>query len=141
MKVLRLNIVVLAVAAYLSCIGCQPAIQPSVENQKSCPQVQKRDSPKLMRLKLDDDSFRMRLLMVELVQKNLRLTADQIRELKILCDTHKTQARELNAKLLEIYPPSQSLPQEEFEVRKPRFHELSQDLKSENKKFRNTSAV
>lgn len=132
----RLSIVVLAVATCLAWMGCRPAVQPPVGNQKGCPPVQKRGSPKVVRFKLDDDSIRVRLLMVELVQKDLRLTADQIRKLKILCETHKAQSRELRAKLLEIFPPSQSLPQEEFEARMQKFLALSEDLKSDNKELR-----
>ena len=133
----RLSVVVLAVVACLAWMGCRPAVQPPlVKNQKGCLPAQKRGNSNVMQFKMDDDSFRMRLLMVELVQRDIRLTADQIGKLRILYDTHRARSRELHAELLDIFPPSQSFPQGEFEARMQKFRALSEDLKSNNKEFR-----
>lgn len=112
--------VALGVVALLTWMECQSAVQP----------------PPVVRSKLDEDSFRVRLLMVEMVQTDLGLTADQIGKLRDFAKTSEARSREFLAKSREILPPSQSFPPEEFEARKQKFRALSEELKSEGKELR-----
>jgi Spy/CpxP family protein refolding chaperone len=131
-----LSLVVLTVGASVAWLGCQPSVQPPVGNQKTHPAVQKKGGPKAVRSKLDEDSFRVRLLMVEAVQKELCLTADQIGKLRDCAKTSEARSREFLAKSHEILPPSRSFSQEEFEARKQKFRALSDDLKSKGNELR-----
>ncbi len=133
----RLSLAVLAVAAFLACIGCQPAVQPAVQNQKGPRPAQKKASPKWMRSKskLDDDSIRVRLLVVETVQENLGLNADQIQKIRDYVKISGERYREFLAKLRELFPPSRSFPQEEFDAREQEFRAFSEDVKRKGKEL------
>ncbi|MHB1038556.1 MAG: hypothetical protein ACYC0Y_28365 [Pirellulales bacterium] len=90
-----------------------------------------------MRSKVDDDSMRVRLLMTEMVQRDLGLTADQIGKLRDYARTNKQVSREYRAKLREVFPASQSsFPAEEAEARKQESRALSEHMKSEGKEMR-----
>lgn len=132
----RLTLAVLGVGVSLVGMGFQPADQRPGEDQEPRPAVQKRSGPKVVQVPLDDDSIRVRLLMVEMVQKDLGLTADQIGKLKDLAKTSEGQSRDVMAKLREIFPPSQSFTPEEFDARKPEFQALLQAWISKGKELR-----
>jgi hypothetical protein len=77
MIVRRYGLVGLTIVVSLAWLGCQPAAQPSVQNQKGPPPAQKKGSQKWVRSKskLDDDSARTRLLTVAMVQEDRALPA------------------------------------------------------------------
>jgi hypothetical protein len=132
----RLSLVVLCVAACLAWIGCRPAVQTPMGDQTSHTVVQKKVGSKAVRSKLDDDSIRVRLLMVKAVQTDLDLTVDQIGKLRDFAKTFEGRSREFLAKLHEIFPPSQSFPSEELKARKQKLRALSEDLKSKGEELR-----
>ena len=78
------GLLVMVVAGSLAWMGCQPVIPPGAQNQKGPGPAQTKASPKWVRSKLTlgDDSIRCRLLLVEAVQKDLGLTADQIARIR-----------------------------------------------------------
>ena len=53
----ELRLVALAVAASLASAGCQPAAQPSAQDQVDSPPAQGKAGSKVVRSKLDDDSI------------------------------------------------------------------------------------
>jgi Spy/CpxP family protein refolding chaperone len=133
----RLRPVVLSIVASLAWMGCQPAVQPPVGNQNRRPLVQEKASPKVVRSKkLDDDSIRVRLLMLETVQKDLGLTTDQTGKIGDLVKVSRVQSQEFWAKSHEILPPSRSFPTEEFEARQKEFRAVSDDFKRKDKELR-----
>lgn len=135
MIVRRLRLIVVAFAASLAWMGCQPAVQTPVENQKGRLQVQQKARPKPVRYKLDDDSTRVRLLMLETVQKDLDLTADQTRKLRDLVEIDKGLWQEFVAKSREILPPSRHFTLEESETREQEFIALSEDFRRKGKEL------
>ena len=132
----RSGLVVLAVAVSLAWMGCQPAGQPPLENQEGRPPVQDKARSKPVRLKMDDDSIRVRLLVLETVQKDLGLTPNQIGKIKDLGKISERRSREFNAKLREILPPSRSFTPEEAEARQRESLALFADWKSQVKESR-----
>ena len=86
--------------------------------------------------KWSDDESLVRLLVVEAVQKDLGLTADQIEKIRSSVRSSQTRWREFNAKLHEILPPGQSFPSEEAATRQRKEQTLSEDYKREGKEMR-----
>jgi len=127
-----LSLVVLGVVASLLWTGCQPAIQSPV-GKKTDSAVQKKAFPKV--ILLDKDAFRARLLMVEMIQTELGLTAEQIRSLKDFATSAKAQSQELSAKLREIPPRSRSPSPEEIEARNEMYQALFDDFKNNVKEL------
>jgi Spy/CpxP family protein refolding chaperone len=127
---------VLAIAASLAWMGCQPAVQPPAGNQKSPPLAQEKAGRKVVRSKftLGDDWFRTRLLVVEAVQKDLGLTADQIGKIRDCAKFCFQQGREFRAKSREILPPS--LPAAESDAREREFRALAEDFQRKGKEMR-----
>lgn len=121
------NLVILAVAACFTCLGCRPASQAYEGDPPPTPPL----------ITLDEDSLRMRLLATKLIQKDLCLTSDQTEKLRSLYETNATRAREIYEKLrnAELHA-SQALPPEESEAGIQKFHSLMEDLGNESKKFR-----
>ena len=128
----------LAIIASLAWTGRQSAAQPPVENGAGGPVRQEKASPRHVRskAKLDDGSIRVRLLMVETVQKDLGLTADQIGKLRDCVKIAGEEYRENVAKLREILPPSRQFAPGEYEARLREFRALAEDLRSKQKAFR-----
>jgi hypothetical protein len=134
----RPNLIVLAVVTSLAWMGCKPAVQPPVENQESPPAAQKQASTKWVEYKeykLDDDTIRVRLLLLETVQEDLGLTADQIEKIRDCLKIAWERGRELKAKLNEIFPPSQSFASEEYEARQRELQAWYADFKSKGKEL------
>jgi Spy/CpxP family protein refolding chaperone len=132
-----LGLVVLGIAASLAWVGCRPAVPPPVGNQKGRPLVQKKAGPRVVRSKqVDDDFIRVRLLMLETVQKDLGLTVDQRGKIGDLVKVSERQSQEFWAKSREVLPPSRSFPTEEFEVREQEFRALCEDFKRKGKQLR-----
>jgi Spy/CpxP family protein refolding chaperone len=133
----RLSLAVLAVAAPLVWMGCQPAVQPPGENQKNPSAAQENGSRKWVRTraKSDDDAIRVRLLAVEAVQKDLGLTADQIAKIRDCVKTAGEMNREFAAKWHEILPPDGPFPREESEAREKKFRAFAEDWKRKGKEL------
>ena len=85
---------------------------------------------------MDDDSIRVRLLVLETVQKDLGLTADQIAKIRDFVKISERRLRELRAKSREIFPPSQHFSPEESEAREQGFRTLLEDCKIKDKELR-----
>jgi hypothetical protein len=133
----RLSLVVLAVAVSLAWMGCQREDQPPASNPEGRPLVQRKASSRPVRSKkVDDESILVRLLLLETVQKELGLTADQTDKIGYLVKVSEVQSREFRAKLLDVFPPSQSFPKEESEARMREFRALSEDYKRTGKELR-----
>ncbi len=98
--------------------------------------VQRKGGPKVLRVKADDDTIRVQLLMVETVQGDLGLTADQIGQLRDLAKISEGRSREFSAKLREILPPSRSFPPKELEARKRKFQAWASEWQNDNKASR-----
>jgi hypothetical protein len=98
--------------------------------------VQEQVRPAVTRLRLDDDSIRVRLLLLEAVQKDLGLTDDQIGKIGAFVTISKERWREFLARSREILPPSRHFTQEESEVGDREFRALSEDWKSKDKESR-----
>ena len=77
----------------------------------------------------------VRLLVVEAVQKDLGLTADQIEKIKDSVKVSVARGQELKAKSHEIFPPGQSFPSEEAATRQREFRTLLDDYKREGKEM------
>jgi hypothetical protein len=131
----KLGSVALAVAASLALMGCQPAVQPPVGSQKSSAAVQKKGSHHSVRRKVDDDSMRVRLLLVDTVQKDLGLTPDQIEKVRDLVKIANERSRACLAKQQDILPNHVQFKPEEFEARKREFLAWYEDFKSSGKKL------
>jgi len=129
----------LAVAASVASAGEQTAAQPRVGSQTTNPALQNKGSQRSVRSALDPDSFRVRLLTTEIVQRDLALSADQVEKLRDVAKTSDAQSRQSLAKVRELFPPSQSYKQQEFEARMQRFRELSEDSKAKAKELRTKS--
>ena len=99
--------------------------------------MQKKAGPTLVRAKLDDDSIRVRLLVVETVQKDLGLTADQIGKIKeIVSRSPRSDCGNSLPKLREILPPPRHFSTEESEAREQEFRALSEDVKRKSKELK-----
>ncbi|MGO8691999.1 MAG: Spy/CpxP family protein refolding chaperone [Thermoguttaceae bacterium] len=85
---------------------------------------------------MDDGSIRVRLLMVEAVQKDLGLTADQIGKLRDCVKVAGEEYRENVAKAREILPPSRHFSPEEYEARQGAFRAFTEELRSKQKASR-----
>ena len=121
MNIQRLSIVVLAVVVCFACMGCRASEDAAAEDY----------SELLMQPKDYEDSLRMQLLSVELVQEELRLTDDQLGKLDGLFKTAMTKSREIFPEVPDVNSSPQSLSQEEYKelMRKIK------DLQSTKKKF------
>jgi hypothetical protein len=84
---------------------------------------------------LDDNAIRARLLAVETVQKDLGLTDDQIGKIREYFRIGGELWREFLVKGQEVFPPSRSFPQEEFETRQREFRACYADFKSKAKEL------
>ena len=78
----------------------------------------------------------VRLLVVEAVQKDLGLNADQIKKVRDSMRANESCWREFNAKIHEIFPPGQSFPSEEAAARQRKLRTLSDDYRNEGKEVR-----
>jgi Spy/CpxP family protein refolding chaperone len=115
----------------------EPETGPDSENQNDRPPVQVKPRPKLTRSKVDDDTIlRTRLLVLETVQKDLGLTADQKKQILDLVKVSWAQSREFRAKAREALPPSQSRSPEESEARWRELRALNDDFKGKGKELR-----
>ena len=86
--------------------------------------------------KRSPDESLVRLLVVDAVQKDLGLTADQIEKISDSVRVGQTRWREYLAKSKEIFPPGQSFPSEEAAARQRKLQTLSDDQKREGKEMR-----
>ncbi|MHB1037462.1 MAG: hypothetical protein ACYC35_18855 [Pirellulales bacterium] len=133
----QLTLAALGLAASLACAGCQPAAQPPAGTQSTHPAAQRKGGATTVPSTLGDDVMRARLLMTDLVQTDLGLTAEQVGKLKSYATTNLQQAREYRAKLREIIPSSQSsFPSDEFEAKKQEFLAVSEQMKNAGKQLR-----
>ncbi len=97
--------------------------------------MQEQARPTATRFKLDDDSIRVRQLLLGAVQKDLGLTDDQIGKIRAFVNISKEQWQEFLARSREIFPPSRRFTHEELETRDREFRELSENWKSKNKEL------
>ena len=86
--------------------------------------------------KWSQDESLARLLVVEAVQKDLGLTAEQIEKIRDTFKLSQARWREFIAKAKEILPSGQTFPSEEAKVRERKFRTLSDDYKSDCKEIR-----
>ena len=117
----KLSIIV-AVVVCLACMGCRASEGTGTEEDYSDFLMQPKDY---------EDSLRMQLLSVELVQKDLRLTDDQLEKLNGLYETGMAKSCEIFPELPDVDSLPQSLSEEEHK-------ELMQkikDLQSVKRKF------
>lgn len=136
----RLPLVVLAIAAACTLIGCDRADHLSGGRQENALQVQAKVGPEPVRCeKLHDSYFRMRLLRLETVQKSLELTPDQTRQIGELFQVREAQGREFLAKSREILPESQPFSPEEYQAREQESHALQDDFTRTSEELRTRS--
>jgi hypothetical protein len=122
---------ILALTVSFAWAGCQPAAQTPGEHQQHRPSVQEKGRSKVV--KLDDDSLRVRFLVLETVQKDLGLTDGQITEIKRCRETGSEQFREFRTKVRVLFPPGQHLTKEEAERHDRESRILTDEMKSKQK--------
>jgi hypothetical protein len=95
----RPRLFLLTSVAALAATGCQPVISAPAQNQQSHPQGQHKPAANAVcSVKVDENLFRVRLLMADAVQKDLRLTADQQVRIGESLKTSRQQSQEFAAK-------------------------------------------
>ncbi len=104
MNTSRLDFVALTIAALLAWTGCQPAPKKSADRKQATPQVQRKAGSAKFVTNKDENSIPVRLLASDAVQKDLGLTADQMRKIKEVVQFSKEQLRELAATWQDISP-------------------------------------
>ena len=95
----RPSVVILGISTLVTCLGCTQAIEPSVTTTE--PPVQVQRHPNVAFAAADDDLIRCRLLMLETVQNDLGLTADQVGQLKDLAKASQERSRQVSSELRE----------------------------------------
>lgn len=128
--------VVLSIAACLAFLERRSAPQASVEDENALASGEAKHGAQLVHRPLDDDSIRVRLLMVEMVQADMGLTAEQVEKLNDLAIISDVRSRAFRSQLRESLPPSHHFPQDEFEAREREFRTLVQNFKTELKGLR-----
>lgn len=97
----RFAAAVLSIAVLLTWTGCQPVVQ-GVENQDGRAEVQRVVSPESVSLKRVENIVTARLLMVDAVQQDLSLTADQVGKVMDFVKFSRQRLRELAANWPEL---------------------------------------
>ena len=133
----RFGLLLLAASVSLVWTGCRPAVRPPVGSQKGRPPAQEKAGRKFVRSRanLDDNAIRARLLVAEVVQKDLGLTGDQIGKVREYVKIGGQLWREFLFKWHEIFPPPGRFPQEEFEARQRKFRTCYADYQGKAKEL------
>jgi hypothetical protein len=84
------------------------------------------------RRKRSKEESLVRLLVVEAVQKDIGLTADQIETIRDSVKASQARWREFHAKLKEVFPSGQWFPSEEAAARQRKLQALMDDCRSES---------
>jgi hypothetical protein len=129
-----LKLAALLLAASLPCAGpgCnKPAAQPVEEDHVVPPVSQEDEAPKRNAARVDDDTIRVRLLMLDAVQKDLGLREDQVRQLKAVLKSSLAQWHVIAQELGKILPPS--FPVEETEARMAEYRHFEQEVRTGTK--------
>jgi hypothetical protein len=123
----------MGIAVFLTRIECKSLAQLPVGNSKAHSIEEKGSSQILMQANLNYDTILVRLLILEIVQRDLILTADQIDKLQELVKYAIGGVPDRLAKLRDIFPPGQSFSPEEYEVRLRKYHAFQDELKRKQK--------
>jgi Spy/CpxP family protein refolding chaperone len=130
----RIDLGVLGVTICLSAMGCMRAVETSVATAH--PTVQDQGSRKVEFSRADDDLVLCRLLILESVQTDLGLSADQVGELSDLIKTSQERSRQFAAESGDVVSPSRSVPSEELEARQQQFLARLENFRREGAEFR-----
>lgn len=132
----KVSSVVLAVAAWLVCARGQPAVQPRVGNQKAGRAAQEKGGPQVVGWKVDDDLVRVQLLARETVQRDLGMSAEQLKVVQDFAKLVNDRTRGMPAKFREIFPAPRRYPPEEYETRMRKYQAWVEEVNAKDKQSR-----
>jgi hypothetical protein len=134
MTIRRLTLIALAIVP-LAFAGCQRAVPIPVEMQEDSPPAQKKAKLGVVHsATVDANIFRVRLLMVDAVQKDLGLTADQKGKIMDFVRAFAKESREFAAKWPDVF--ASNGPAHMSEARSREFRAGLSDFQSKQRELR-----